>query len=99
MLGITIIPSPDNSHAQSLIPARRTRTATATPASPASPPSRLSAEGISLRLEFLAVYPFEFRLDEAVTVDAITFFFVVRVESDAGKHGLITHVAPCGGEG
>jgi hypothetical protein len=59
----------------------------------------LSVEGISLCLEFLAVHPFEFRLDEAVAVDAITFFFVVRVESDAGKHDLIAHAAQCGWEG
>jgi hypothetical protein len=58
----------------------------------------LSVEGIALRLEFLAVHPFKFRLDEAIAVDAITFFFVVRVETDAGKYSLIAHIAPRGGE-
>jgi len=58
----------------------------------------LSVERIALRLEFVAVHPFEFRLDEAIAVDAITLFFVVRVEHDAGKHGLVAHIAPRGGE-
>jgi hypothetical protein len=59
----------------------------------------LSVERIALRLESLAVQPLEFRLDEAIAVDAITFFFVVRVEPDAGKHDLIAHAAQCGGKG
>jgi hypothetical protein len=59
----------------------------------------LSIERIALGLESLAVHPLEFRLDEAIAVDAITFFFVVRVESNAGKHDLIAHAAQCGGEG
>jgi hypothetical protein len=59
----------------------------------------LSIERIALGLESLAVHPLEFRLDEAIAVDAITFFFVVRVEPDAGKHDLIAHAAQCGGEG
>jgi len=59
----------------------------------------LSIDRIALGLESLAVHPLEFRLDEAIAVNAITFFFVVRVESDAGKHDLIAHAAQCGGEG